>query len=181
MNTFSSSDEIKLLIGFFAEESVKQYEFCNSLNNKTFLISCCDWKKTQSPFMFLSDLMLDKLNRHIPCEEELSSGKCVSTELASLFQLLFDASSNINYMWYIYKSEPRISGYADHIWDIIRRLASEFALVYFYKKIPVLNFPDLDKLISEKMIFYIRIKKEQEESLRQFRRIKCNQNPRANH
>jgi len=125
MNRISHSAQIALV--FFASSKERKIEYVNGVRwPKLFLLNE-NGDTTTIPLVAITCRFAELIQYDIAGQFEVIT-RCDHSlyhELSALVELILASRSDYDYMWHLDKEAAGVSGFADHLWCVVARLATK--------------------------------------------------------
>ena len=133
MKTLSQDAQNALV--FFASTTAQKLEYLNKVRWPASFLLNENGEATKIPLVAITCRFAELIERDIAAHFEVITKRDLTLyhELSSLIELMLTNKDQYEYMWYLDKKAAGVSGFADHLWSVVARLAAK-----------VLNTLDID-------------------------------------
>jgi len=123
MNTISP--EARSALVFFSSPIERKLEYLSNVRWPRSFVLNENGETTKVPLIAISirfqELIEREISRHFTTITQYD--RTLYHELSAIMELIIARRDDYSYMWYLDKKAAGVSGYADHLWSTVQRLA----------------------------------------------------------
>lgn len=119
----ATEDMVRAMLCFFALTDREKLRFLPPVDQgATYLLNECG-DRTENPLLYYCNAAFELTDRNLGAtSEEL---QVVVLDINSLLAVMIEQSAAYPYVWYLDKRAFPVTGPADRLWNVLRRLAAE--------------------------------------------------------